>query len=320
MNRNSTKCVSCVVANLSTHSGAFGIVWHVRINTAVMTLEQMPTHSHTIKIAFEKSRASTYRTTMMHWLREHDDIEMYGHEIRYLVEERPAEFVSLLYNLSEGSYYKRGYKQPNEIVRPKGFRYLQKHWPRTKLIVGVRHPVTWLQSFVSFKIRNGKGDNMKKLLQHYVDGEAIPTTIRYHVHLSQLGMTNATDPREAVLLGSHAFHVPKMPTQVFLYENSQPFDATDNHHVQFANDMTEFLGLSYPLHPLVREDTKYTDVGVDICEDKYADLRQRLIDEGRKAATWIVEFFLKSPDVTTSNRSHFETRLMTWSSDPCMKG
>jgi hypothetical protein len=57
---------------------------------------------------------------------------------------------------------------------------------------------------------------------------------------------------------------------------------------------------------------------IDICEEEYADLRLLLLQQGKEASDWILDFFLSSPHVTVSNREYFTYLLNQWKVDPCI--
>lgn len=94
--------------------------------------------------------SKTATTQHMNWLADHPEVQMYHHEVHSLKNSRPAEFVSLMYDLKPGSQYKRGYKAPNDIHYDQSMDALRKYWPDAGLIVGVRHPVKWFASYYNF--------------------------------------------------------------------------------------------------------------------------------------------------------------------------
>lgn len=58
--------------------------------------------------------------------------------------------------LPRGNQYKRGYRAPRDVVvkTTLPLQLIDKYWPKTKLIVDVRHPVKWMQSYYNFKTGN----------------------------------------------------------------------------------------------------------------------------------------------------------------------
>lgn len=79
----------------------------------------------------------------MEWLAEHEEIQMYTHELHALQSGHAAEFAQLMYDLPAGTNYKRGYKAPRDICNTEALDLIAKYWPQSKLIVGLRHPVLW---------------------------------------------------------------------------------------------------------------------------------------------------------------------------------
>lgn len=82
------------------------------------------------------------------WLASHPEIQASTQEITALRKGNPAELVQILYNeLAAGKQYKRGYKSPHDIESQTALELIARYWPETRLIVGLRHPVLWFQSF-----------------------------------------------------------------------------------------------------------------------------------------------------------------------------
>jgi len=256
---------------------------------------------------------------------------MYDHEIHSLRFGKPAEMVSLMYALPEGENILRGYKAPNDIRTPVALDALRMYWPKTKLIVGLRHPVKWFESYYNFNSRVGKKDLPPALT---MSGENLPDHIRYHNHLSLLGKTNIHDPEEAKLLGDPAQskwlgtprteneeiqRSPPVPNPVFLFEVSQAFDKKGGRDVQYRKDLSKFLGLSTPLQPFlpVSYDSPDYHYAINICDKEFSQIRSDLLEIGTNAAKWIEEYFLVLPDVTVSSPDHFRELIRTWSIDPC---
>jgi hypothetical protein len=98
-------------------------------------------------------------TTMMNWLADHSEVQCFRQEIWELMYGNVDTLISLLYfDLLPGSEYKRGYKNPGEITQPHILASFRRYWPRTKLLIGVRHPVKWFESLYNctlFFLKNG---------------------------------------------------------------------------------------------------------------------------------------------------------------------
>lgn len=272
------------------------------------------------------------------WLYLHPEILMQNREIFSLRNGHPAEMVSFLYGLDgydswrstldspSSSTRKRGYKSPADILSPLAVHSIRQYWPGAKLLVGVRHPVEWFESLYNFKQMTSPAETM-----------ALPEDVYFHVHLSYLGKTNATtDPHEQHLLATKSRmvnngDVPRkkkrknkylpdytpMSNPVLLYDPSQLSDPTEGRDAIYRSDLQQFLGLSVPLNARPAPVTNHHTVGLHICDEKYHDLRSRLVQVGTDAAEWILTYFLPHPDVTVSSPERFRELLATWSTDPC---
>lgn len=248
-------------------------------------------------------------------LRAHPEIDMHNHELHILQTGNVSGFVDALRELDPTK--KRGYKAPNDLGRWGVLNAMHQYWPDTQLIVGVRHPVSHFESWYNFKTRKGKQ------LPPVENMTAIPEQTRFHIHMAMLGKTNVLDPGEAELLDNALREQPvRLSNQVFLYDVHQIFDTTNNRDVDFLHDLHTFLGLKAPLYLDVEEvraphQSLNFHYSIDICEEKYRSMRERLLAHGHHAAKWIQTYFMNLTEVTVSNPEHFSSLLDTWSVDPC---
>ena len=84
-----------------------------------------------------------------------------------------------------------GFKSPNEILTGNALETMQTHFPRTKLIVGIRHPILWFQSFYNFRTvdyyRPLRGNVAKFYVGPCIHDEHVCTDhAQYHLFLSKL--------------------------------------------------------------------------------------------------------------------------------------
>lgn len=89
----------------------------------------------------------TATSFILQWLASHPEIQTEVHEVNSLSRGDAAALIQRLYNLPKGKHFKRGYKAPRDILLPKAMNAIAQYWPNTGLIVGVRHPVLWFESF-----------------------------------------------------------------------------------------------------------------------------------------------------------------------------
>lgn len=260
----------------------------------------------------------------MHYISRHPEIQMYEYEVRSLRDGKPIEFVNLMYNLPEGSHYKRGYKAPRDVVvkSKQPLMLLDTYWPKTKLIVGLRHPVKWFESYYNYRKRSGWDLPPAETMV----GKRMPEEVMYHLNLAQLGKTNPRgNHKEARLLGlSNKDHEMDdspnlaMKNQVLLYDSSQPFDANRTRAEIYWQDLSNYIGVSKPfVPPKLRKKSNNKGFAIDICEDKFAHVRAELVEIGKAASDWIQNYFMVLPEVKTSSPEFFKETLSTWRHDPC---
>jgi hypothetical protein len=198
---------------------------------------------------------------LLDWLaRAGDQVLASTSEVHDLADGRVADFVAGLYRLrpgaaSEGNSssssgggaspfpgagYKRGYKAPRDLQIPGAMSALDLYWPNAALIVGLRHPVLWFESYYNFRVRKGAPmppADSSLFLDPGCESSGRARGVcadgcRYHAHLSRLGKTPMTSPEELGLLGSDGggpeAEAGRRPSRrrIFLYEISQLREAS----------------------------------------------------------------------------------------------
>ena len=287
----------------------------------------------------------TATSFVMRWLARHDDeVQMYQREIHSLTYYQPGSFVREMYDLPHGSQYIRGYKAPRDIQDRRVLRFLREYWPSTSIIVGLRHPIQWFESFYNYRTKQGKdippanstlythqsrrvGECHKQATVKYMctDGSL------FQNHLSLLGKTNMSTEEELRLIRPRPPAVreksEKMPGKVFLYEQSQLNDPDESRAAAFRKDVASFLGMKR--HQSLNEDFRSSrpppkaddeEAGppaMSICDDEHAALRAELMRNAKTASLWIRNYFLASNDVYVSSPDHFRKLLEMWMTDPC---
>ena len=84
-------------------------------------------------------------STMLQWLDSHPEVQCLPEEIWDLMHSRPQGLIRKLYSdLPPDEHYQRGYKCPGDITQPHILQYFETLWPKTKLFVGIRHPVRYV--------------------------------------------------------------------------------------------------------------------------------------------------------------------------------
>lgn len=98
---------------------------------------------------------------------------------------------------------KQGYKSPGDVRVPWALAALAKYFPKTVLMVGIRHPVWWFQSLYNFKVQNlprhlpanywGDPNKLIGKCTKPLDFHCVGTDKGlFHVYLAMLGKTTNT--------------------------------------------------------------------------------------------------------------------------------
>jgi len=267
----------------------------------------------------------TATSSTLKWLGAHHEVQMHPHELHTLQMGNVPSHVKQFYNFLPGDHIKRGYKNPGDISNPKAMKALAQYFPSTKLMIGLRHPVLWFQSFYNFRVRKGnKMPPPQQLLgQCAKDSKFVCTDhARFHLHLSRFEKTPLS-PEEKHLLDTPRhlkWRVGKMKNPVFLYEIGQLKDDNATRVEQYKSDLQHYLGLQSPLPEVYGKEisSRPKENVFDICDSQYDELRMELMKHAQAASTWIRDFFLESPDVTVSSPEYFRELLLTWMYDPCV--
>jgi hypothetical protein len=231
---------------------------------------------------------------------------------------------------------KRFYKKPGDSYLPHTLDIYRKHFPKTKIILGVRHPVMWFESFYSFRMRSSKnftlppadsplflGECLKSLLKVCPDGSL------YHCQLALLGKVKTTGQEDLFhprCEDNLRLYQKYTPNPVFLYEIHQVNGEDKTRDKLFYEDLSNFLELDEAIPPWKEEDREalfakkaQRSAMLNICDDKYLALRDVLMENARNASLWIRNYFIHSDEVTISSREQFVSILEGWMVDPCIE-
>lgn len=216
-----------------------------------------------------------------------------------------------------------GYKQSHDLYHPSiTTRNYAEVFPSTPLIVTLRHPVKWFESYWNFR-HNNNGKNwtlpfypLKHVIKRrgnfregFVTSDLHVGLGFFHQFLAQLGKTpQLNGTREMELLeyemedgeAAEVFPVPrKVPNRVFVVLTEQLEDKNSNERVR--KDLQSFLRLdtAFDAIPHVRPDTLYISQKAierskkeSICKPKYKHLREKLLRIGEVASEWVLDYFL----------------------------
>ena len=246
----------------------------------------------------------------------------------------------------------RGAKCPRFLADSKlllGYGYA---YPKTKLIIGMRHPVLWFTSF--FNMGNvGDLYSRMKLCPHYHDidpitgepndvqkhdgevpevclGECrcgIPVCFhraRLHLPLARVGKTPLSSKEERDLLspgdpdgGENLFN-GKLRNPIFVYEQTQMKEDT------YWDEVAGFLGLSHIPNAHYKS-AHGKGHNKTLCIEYYDEFRAEMMAHSYNVSVWLEEYFLpvgldpNRPDVVIANPESFRTIIETYKHDPCKR-
>lgn len=281
-----------------------------------------------------------------HWLSEHPQLQAIDFEVWDLVSKEPGRLVQRLHRLLPKNL-PRGFKCPSDINQAHVIEYYRRYWPKTKLFVGIRHPIHWFKSLYNFRIQNAeKKDSMlhpNLLIGGCLPGSQMTCTVKsnYAYSLIRLGKqhwngTRATTELERQIVSpGHGRRVgfdPQtdisyLPNDLFLFDLTQLGDANQTRKDSFRSSVQSFLGLTQELPDVIHftPGLKWNETvqaekdaqKIDICERQYIPLRRELMYLSRHNAEWMRTSFLDLPGVNVANREHFEEILDSHMNDPC---
>lgn len=279
--------------------------------------------------------AKTGSTTLSRYLRALG-VSMLSEECCYLVVDKTAKLTRYLYqelshDMSE-SRMPRGIKCPQDLSSDLSLPNYERYFPNTKLIVGIRSPLSFFQSFYNFHAVNTPWKELlptEKLAKRCIPGSLGICGWRasFVDFLYKLGKTDGTiKERKLLELNLNRVQVG----DVFIYELGQLSDTNETRARQFRQDLASFLGLEGEMPPIPHVNTlgrfDYIDAWkeeaharkIDICDDEHIYARRILQDKTERTSKWVREYLLGSNEVFVSSREYFTSILEGWMDDPCL--
>lgn len=226
---------------------------------------------------------------------------------------------------------KRGIKCPTSVWDAKGLVKLSALKRDLKLIIGVRHPVFWFQSYYNYRVTEMHDKNVvmtppppEKLIGSKSWRGVSTDAARFDLGLMQLGKIEV-EPSDLVLLGKAGRRIFPSKFKVFLYSIEQLEDDNEDRSKSFRRDLQTFLGLDNDIESIPKSnvnhfvgESKHPET-INICDEKYSKLRSILIKNGSKSNRWLRSEFAHHMDVTVGGRNHFLRIIDSWEADPCLR-
>lgn len=107
-----------------------------------------------------------------------------------------------------------GLKCPGVLYRSHDLTFYKTYFPNTKFIIGLRHPVLWLESFYNYQMNRNVSSlplDTSSLIGKCLHHEKVCTDrARFHAALARLGKTPMVDGKEVDLLFGTRYEDEKM--------------------------------------------------------------------------------------------------------------
>lgn len=217
------------------------------------------------------------------------------------------------------------------------------HLPRSKIIVGIRHPVLWFQSFWNMQRSNHlnkfPGDDPYKITKPCPNKQGkgcrngCPSSQlfcmhrgRFHNALASLGKTLLSQEERNLLGpddpdGGEDLQNNNIRNPIFLYEQNMLGEE------YLWDDLGEYLGMDRPLRHDKRVNSHGKDRGpkINFCDDKYDEFRAMMMPIAYNVSLWLQDYFIpiakaeNRTDVTIPKPDTFAKLVETYKVDPCGK-
>jgi hypothetical protein len=277
-------------------------------------------------------------TTLLSTLARMKEVDMAEHEYCNItqpnkpIEQVWSEFHTYLdeNHAPPSPNKKRGLKCPTAVRHPIAIDRLEELNPDIRVVVGLRHPVLFFQSYYNYRIshrkRMGKNvpDPYDLIGGHALSYQGVFTDLaRFEDGLMLYGKSQLST-KQLKRLASEKLEVsPASHAKIMLYEVGQLGDVEDPKRAQqFRDDLTGFLGLKERLQSYVKRNVNsakqtYPET-MNICKPKYDELRKVMLKNAQVTQQWIRDEFVKSPDVVIGgSMDHFLELISGWTKDPC---
>mmetsp|Transcript_3037 Transcript_3037/g.8589 ORF Transcript_3037/g.8589 Transcript_3037/m.8589 type:complete len:484 (+) Transcript_3037:233-1684(+) len=240
---------------------------------------------------------------------------------------RLAASPSSLEGSVEPSMLKAGIKCPDAVKNFKAIHRLSQHSPDCRFVIGMRHPLKFVQSFYNYRLVEAqKLDRLDQpSLSEIWDSnlnwwDVSPDAPRYEMFLAQFGKLSVSlDELKEWYVERPMLAVKPNKFKIFVYSIEQIQDPVQS--AALRKDLQSFLGLSKPIRKFGHENKLDPNVKkipnhIDICSSEYSLIRQDILHHAQDTVAWMHEF-LKSPDVVVTNRQSLIDSINKWTTDPC---
>lgn len=264
-------------------------------------------------------------TSLLKTLMAHEEVIMPKHEQciinkeRYSVEEAFNIVVSEIDKIDTGLMERkrvRGGKCPMFIWNSDRIETLARSFGAQKIVVGVRHPILFFQSFYNYRV----------------------TEFHQNAKLKQNGELRSPPPPESLIGQQNQWEdvstfsaqyekalksfIPSGDSSVkfFIYAAEQLEGGASP---IFRNNLKDFLGLERPIKAIGHSNKNHAlerklPFVIDICNENYSGLRALLTKNAIDTSRFLLDGFVHERNVDVGDIQQFRALVESWSEDPCL--
>jgi len=193
-----------------------------------------------------------------------------------------------------------------------------------KIIVGLRHPVRWFESFYNYRSKHLVPPPTTSLIGSNDFHGVCTDTARFEKGIMQLGKIPLRAQDEQFFENHENYNLISGSggLKVFLYLEEQLSDHDKERHGLFMKELSSYLEVkeSFSVDDHFPETNVDSNPDVDICGVEHVAVRRELVRNGRKTANWIRANIVEAEDFVLPNKEHFMSIVDTFGTDPCDDG
>ena len=209
-------------------------------------------------------------------------------------------------------------------------KVLKEHNPNgteTKLLIGLRHPVQWFESFYNYRTKKivSKPPPSKSLIGSAAHSWRGVYTDRARYEEGIMLLKNfISQPEDKEWIESHddmGVVDGGKPYKVFIYLMEQFTDHDKDRRGQFLQELSVFMEVEKPF--TVGDEVPKRNIDshkiYDFCEKEHDEVRWELVQNGKKTAEWIRANLAEADGIILPNKEHFLDIVDTFGTDPCLE-
>jgi len=269
-------------------------------------------------------------TTSLHEiLMSHEEVTMPQSEqcvidkSRYSVKEAFDFVVSEIDKIDASSLEQkqvRGGKCPMFIWNSKRIENVASSFGLERIVVGVRHPILFFQSFYNYRVlefHEGKLHKNREL-QSPPSAESLIGQQNQWEDVSTFSAQFEKALKGIIPSGDSS---PLSLVKVFIYSAEQLKGGASE---LFRNSLKDFLGLQRPVKAIIHSNKndaleRKMPYVMDICDERYIGLRDLLTKNAIATSRYLLDEFINERNVEVGDIEQFRAIVETWSNDPCLE-